>query len=115
MLSKIKKALQSLRTKARAPKPASKAVPVVRREPPTKPIGEVTHYFSEIGVAVVKFQKGVAVGETVHFFGATTDFGQPIDSMQRDHKRVAKAAKGQEIGIKVKDRVRAGDKVYKKE
>jgi U32 family peptidase len=77
-----------------------------------KPIGEVTHYFNNIGVVIVRFSKDVAVGESVQFKGATTDFTHKIESMQFDHKDVDKAKKGQEVGIKVGDRVRAGDKVF---
>lgn len=77
-----------------------------------KPIGEITHYYSGIGVAIVKFKQEVKVGETVHFKGAHTDFTQTIESMQYDHKDVKSAKKGQEVGIKVNEKVREGDKVY---
>lgn len=77
-----------------------------------KPIGEVTHYYGDLKVAVVKFNKKFKAGDKVHFKGATTDFEQVIDSMQFDHKDVDEAAKGKEIGVKVKDKVRAGDEVY---
>ncbi len=77
-----------------------------------KPIGEVTHYFGNIGVAIVKFKKAMKVGETVHFKGANVDFTQKIDSMQYDHKDIDKAKKGQEVGIKVSDKVREGDEVF---
>ncbi|PIR97946.1 MAG: translation elongation factor-like protein [Candidatus Colwellbacteria bacterium CG10_big_fil_rev_8_21_14_0_10_42_22] len=77
-----------------------------------KPIGEITHYFGGIEVAVVKFNKKMKAGDKVCFKGATTDFEQKLDSMQLDHKEVKEAAKGKEVGIKVSDKVRAGDKVY---
>ncbi len=77
-----------------------------------KPIGEVKHYYGGIGVAVVKFNKAVKVGEQVRFGGATTDFEEKIASMQYDHKDIASAAKGQEVGIKISQKVREGDKVY---
>ncbi|MBI2010883.1 MAG: hypothetical protein HYS89_01460 [Candidatus Colwellbacteria bacterium] len=77
-----------------------------------KPIGEVTHYYSHLGVAIVKFNRKVKTGETVHFKGATTDFTQAIDSMEFDHKSVGDAKSGQEVGIKVGDKVREGDEVY---
>ncbi len=77
-----------------------------------KPVGVVTHYYGEIGVAIVKFSKAVAAGTRVAFRGATTDFTQPLDSMQYDHKAIEAAPKGKEVGIKVKDRVRDGDEVY---
>lgn len=77
-----------------------------------KPVGEVVHYFNGIGVVIVKFNTKVDVGEKVHFKGATTDFKEKIKSMQYDHNDVKFAKKNQEIGIKVKERARGGDKVY---
>ncbi len=76
-----------------------------------KSIGEVTHYYGDLKVAVVKFNRTVKAGEKVHFKGATTDFEQTLDSMQFDHKEVEEAKKGKEVGVKVKDKVRAGDEV----
>ena len=77
-----------------------------------KPIGEVTHYYGGLGVAIVKFAKKVSVGDKVQFKGATTDFEETIGSMQYDHKEVGAAKKGQEVGIKVSDKVRSSDKAY---
>ena len=77
-----------------------------------KPIGEVTHYYGGIGVAIIKFNKAVKSGTAVRFAGATTNFEQTLDSMQFDHKEIASAAKGKEIGVKVKEKVREGDKVF---
>jgi len=76
------------------------------------PIGEVTHYYSKIGVAIVKFFKTVPVGTRVKFHGATTDFEQTISSMQFDHREVSEAKKGEEVGIKVDFKVREGDKIF---
>ncbi len=78
----------------------------------TKPIGEVTHYFGGINVAIVKFKKTVDVGETIKFKGANTDFEQKIESMQFDHQDIKSAKKNQEVGIKVTEKVREGDMVY---
>ncbi|MEK7212197.1 MAG: translation elongation factor-like protein [Patescibacteria group bacterium] len=77
-----------------------------------KPIGEVTHYYSHLGVAIVKFNKSVEVGSAVRFKGTTTDFEEKISSMQYDHKPITAAKKGQEVGIKIGDKVREGDLVY---
>lgn len=75
-------------------------------------IGEVTHYYSKIGVAIVKFFKTVPVGTRIKFHGSTTDFEQVISSMQKDYKEVSEAKKGDEVGIKVDSKVREGDKVF---
>ena len=80
-----------------------------------KPIGAVTHFFGGINVAIVKFSTSVKVGTKIHFKGATTDFEETIKSMQYDHKEIDTAKKGQEVGIKVGDKVREGDEVYEAE
>lgn len=77
-----------------------------------KPIGEVRHYYGGIGVAVIKFNKAVKVGDRIHIKGATTDFEETLSSMQYDHKAIESAKKGQEVGVKVSGKVREGDKVY---
>lgn len=77
-----------------------------------KPIGVVTHFYSHLGVAIVKFTKPTNAGARLHFKGATTDFEDTAQSMQYDHKAVDVAPKGKEIGIKVKSKVREGDEVY---
>ncbi len=74
-------------------------------------IGEVTHYYSHLEVAIVKFSRKVKIGETVHFKGSTTDFVLKISSIQFDHEDIDEAKKGQEVGIKVSEKVRQGDKV----
>lgn len=76
-----------------------------------KVIGTVTHFYGDLEVAIIKFKTPVKVGEEVHFKGATTDFTQKIKSMQFDHKDIKSAKKGQEVGIKVSDKVREGDEV----
>ena len=79
-----------------------------------KPIGEVTHYFSNIEVAVIKLSASLAEGDKIRIAGGEdTDFEQEVKSMETDHKKVKKAKKGAEIGLKVKDKVREGYKVYK--
>ena len=77
-----------------------------------KPIGEVTHYYDKIGVAVVRFFKAAKVGDSIQFKGAHTDFGQTINSMQFDHKGIDSAKKGAEVGMKVDEHVKEGDKVF---
>ncbi len=76
-------------------------------------VGEVTHYFSKIGVAVVELRAPLSVGDRILVQGSTTDFEQTVDSMQIEHKNVQKAAKGQSIGLKMRERVRERDKVFR--
>ncbi len=77
-----------------------------------KPIGEITHFYNKIGVAIVKFNRNVEKGMMANFKGTHTDFSQKIDSMQFDHKDIEVAKKGQEVGIRVSEKVHEGDKVY---
>ncbi len=77
-------------------------------------IGKVTHYFSKIGVAAIEITQGsLAVGDTIHIKGHTTDFTQPVDSIQLDNASVPQAGPGQSVGIKVADHARQHDVVYK--
>jgi len=77
-------------------------------------IGVVFTYFSKPMVAGIELTSGgLAVGDTIRLRGHTTDFSQTVDSIQIDNVSVEKAAAGQKVGIKVKDRVRPHDEVYK--
>ena len=107
----VKKAVKKTTKKAAGKKKAVKAV-TSRVEPMGKPIGEVTHFYNHIGVAIVKFKKPVKSGARLRFFGATTDFEETVKSMQFDHKPVAVAPKGKQIGVELGKRVREGDGVY---
>ena len=82
-------------------------------KPKGEEIGRVTHFFGNISVAVIELAKPLAIGDQIQIKGATTDFDQKISSIQVDHKEVDKAKKGDAIGLKVTDRVRENDKVYK--
>jgi putative protease len=77
-------------------------------------IGKITHFFSKICVAVIELKKPLTVGDTIAVKGPTTDFEQKVDSMQIEHKNVQTAEAGQSIGLKVAERVRETDVVYKK-
>lgn len=81
---------------------------------PEEEIGKVASYFSKIGVAAIDITKGtLKVGDKIHIKGHTTDIEQNIDSIQIEHQSVPEAKPGDSIGIKVKDRVRDHDIVYK--
>jgi hypothetical protein len=75
-------------------------------------IGSVGNYFSKISVAVIDLTGKLSVGDTIRVKGATTDFRQKVDSMQIDHANVQTADAGS-VGMKVADKVRKGDLVYK--
>jgi len=78
-----------------------------------KLVGKITHYFTKIGVAVIELTDTVSVGDTISIEGPSTNFQQKVDSMQIEHKNVKVAKKGESIGLKVMDRVREIDSVYK--
>ncbi|MCF7873374.1 MAG: translation elongation factor-like protein [Candidatus Omnitrophica bacterium] len=79
-----------------------------------KEIGVVTHYFGKISVGIIKLKSSLSLGDKIKIKGAHVDFNQSIKSMQINHKDVASARKGAEVGVKVKKRVHPKDKVYRK-
>jgi translation elongation factor EF-1alpha len=76
-------------------------------------IGRVVDYFAKIGVAGIDLTGALSVGDTIRIKGHTTDMELEVASMQIEHDQVEQAKKGDKIGIKVGDRVRAGDHVYR--
>ena len=80
---------------------------------PEQRVGEVMKFFSKPSVAAIKLEGEVKVGDRIKFKGHTTDFEDQIQSMQIENQAVEKAGPGDMIGIKVKDRVREKDAVYK--
>jgi putative protease len=77
-------------------------------------IGFVSNYFSKISVAAIEITDGtLSVGDKILFLGHTTEFGSTVHSMQIEHKSVTEAKKGDSVGVKVSEKVREGDKVYK--
>ncbi|MHB9019860.1 MAG: hypothetical protein ACYC3G_03250 [Minisyncoccota bacterium] len=111
VVKKVKKAAKKVTKKVKKIKKAAKKA--VKVMPKRKPIGEVTHFFDKICVAVVKFNEGVAVGEELCFEGPKESFNQVLNSMQYEHESIPKAKKGQEVGVKTKKPVREGHKVYR--
>ncbi len=78
-----------------------------------KLIGKITHFFSKIGVAVIELSDDIRVGDRIRIEGATTSLEQVVESMEIENEKVELASRGQSIGLKVKDRVRVHDNVYK--
>ncbi len=77
-----------------------------------KEIGEISTYFTHVGVAAIKLSGKLKVGDKIHVKGHTTDFEQEVESMQIENEKVTQAKKGDHIGIKVKEKVRPNDKVF---
>ena len=78
-----------------------------------KRIGEISHFYNNISVAVIQLSDSIRVGDTIHILGRTTDFRQKVTSMQIEHKAIEEAESGSEIALKVLRRVRRRDKVFK--
>jgi len=77
-------------------------------------VGRITHFFSKIGVAVVELTAPLVVGDSILVKGPSTDFEQVVESMQIEHTNIPRAEAGQSIGLKIAQRVREKDAVYKK-
>jgi putative protease len=114
-----KKAVKKKAAKRPAAKrPVQKPKPAMEKPPAPpiegQPVGKVTHYYSQLGVAVVQLdQGGLRVGDTIRVKGHTTDFTQTVESMEIEHQRVPEARPGQVFGLKVIDHAREHDVVYK--
>jgi len=78
-----------------------------------KEIGKVMDFFARPVVAGIDMTATLKVGDKIHIHGHTTDIEMEVASMQIDNADVSQAKKGQSVGIKVPDRVRRGDTVYK--
>ena len=76
-------------------------------------IGQVTHYFDHVGVAAVTLTEPLRVGDTIHILGHSTDFQQKVTSLQIEHQAVNEAKPGDDVGMKVIQKVHAHDKVFK--
>jgi len=78
-----------------------------------KLIGKVTHYFGNIGVAVLELTDTLKVGDTIRIVGGATDFTQTVESMEIEHEKVKEAKVGNSVGLQVGQKVREDYKVYK--
>ena len=77
-------------------------------------VGRVQKFFAKPSVAALEVTAGVLrVGDRLHFKGHTTDFEETVTSMQIEREPIEEAKPGDLIGVKVKDRVRENDTVYK--
>jgi translation elongation factor EF-1alpha len=111
-MPKAKKAV-----KKPAKKTAKKITPKAAAKPEAvegKLIGKITHYFSNIEVAVIDLTSPLKEGDTIRVVGGQeTDFEQEVASMQIEHEEVKAGKKGDSVGLKIKEKVHEGYKVYK--
>ncbi len=78
-----------------------------------KEIGKVTHYFGKAGAATIRLTDALKVGDKISVEGAHTNFEQVIESMQIGQQVLTEGKAGDEVGIKIKEKVREGDTIYK--
>ncbi len=78
-----------------------------------KVAGTVTHYFPKVGVAVVRIGEELHTGDQIRISGPHQNFSQRVTSMQIEHQTITDASPGQEVGMKVVQPVRPGDRVYR--
>jgi len=77
-------------------------------------VGTITDYFAKIGVAGIRLADGdLQVGDRIRIHGHTTDFTQTVDSLQIEHHAVQRAERGSEVALKVSERVRKHDEVFR--
>lgn len=76
-------------------------------------IGQITHYFDHISVAALTLTEPLRVGDTIHILGHSTDFKQEVTSLQINHQDVSEARPGDDVGMKVIQKVHPHDKVFK--
>ena len=77
-----------------------------------KEVGKISSYFKNANVAAIKLSGKFKVGDKINIKGNTTDFEQKVESIQIEMKDIKTAKKGDDVGIKVSERVRPNDKVF---
>jgi selenocysteine-specific translation elongation factor len=76
-------------------------------------IGKVSDFFARPVVAAMELTAGLKLGDKIHIKGHTTDLEAIVESMQINNVDVKEAKAGDSVGVKVSERVRGGDTVYK--
>lgn len=80
---------------------------------PDEKIGKVTHFFAKPMVAAIMLEATLKVGDTIHIKGYSTDVTFQLQSMQIERSAVESADAGTEVGVKIPERAREGDDVFK--
>jgi len=86
---------------------------LIARGWPEEKIGEVSNFFVKPMVAAIRLSATLNVGDTIHVKGHSTDVTLEVASMQIDRNAVESADAGSEVGIKMPERARSGDEVFK--
>lgn len=114
------RAVGAAKRKPAAPAPSAKslkravsALPAEKQVAGGILLGHVEDYFAHVSVMALKLLAPVSVGSIIRIKGHTTDITQKIESMQIEHQPVQTASAGDSVGIKIADRARRTDVVYK--
>ncbi|MBI4363391.1 MAG: hypothetical protein HY545_00910 [Candidatus Doudnabacteria bacterium] len=75
-------------------------------------VGKVVHYYAKPMVAIIELAAPVKAGDTLHFKGAHDDYTQQIKQMQFEHQDIAEGSVGQQVGVKVDQKVHDNDQVF---
>jgi len=111
---KAPKARRAVTPRLRPAAPVAAATRLTTPPPGGVRIGVVTHYFSHLSVAIIRLESGsLREGDYVHIKGHTSDFSQPVNSMEVEHMHVGEVFPGQSFGLKVREHAREHDVVYK--
>jgi hypothetical protein len=97
----------------KAPKTGLAALPAEKQIVGGVLLGRVEDYFAHVNVMALKLLASVSVGDMIRIKGHTTDITQKVESMQIEHQPVQTASAGDSVGIKISDRARRTDVVYK--
>jgi predicted flap endonuclease-1-like 5' DNA nuclease len=98
---------------AKARKAGVAAVPAEKHIVGGVLLGRVEDYFAHVGVMALQLLAPVSVGDVIRIKGHTTDITQKVESMQIEHQPVQAASVGNAVGIRISDRARKTDLVYR--
>ena len=83
---------------------------------PEEQVGVVIKFFAKPSVAAIEITSGtIKKGDVLRYRGHTTDFSERVESMEVDNQAIEEAKVGDLVGLKVKERVRENDRVYRVE
>jgi putative protease len=85
--------------------------PTAAKKPKT--IGKISHVYDRIGVGVVKLANPLSVGDTITVKRGEQEFSQVVESIQIEHENIAKAKKGQTVGLKLAQPIKEGAVIVK--
>jgi len=74
--------------------------------------GKIIHYYDKLGVAIVDLAAPLKISDQVRIKGAHNDFAQAVGQLQYEHQDIPEGKKGQQVGLKVEQKVHENDQVF---